>query len=113
MWTLRHLILLNLFLELCGPAFTQSLAQNPDKAAPPDKAPGATEREKALAAAVTTSMQWPPTDPRVAKSYQDLVLQTIRRWRSGDGNPLLQRNINRRHRPLEGQDRPDRGLSGI
>ena len=73
MWTLRHLILLNLFLVLGGPAFTQSLAQNVDKAPPPDKAQAATEREKTLLADVTTSAQWPPTDPRVVKSYQDLA----------------------------------------
>ena len=69
MWTLRHVFLLNLFLVLGQPA----VAQNLERASLPDKSQLASDKEKALLAAVSSSAQWTPTDPRVLKSYQDLA----------------------------------------
>jgi len=58
--------------------------------------------------------------PGPAESPLDRVRQALcsaprprRRGRPGDRNLVLERDIDCRNRPLEGQDGPDRGLSGI
>src|SRR5579863_82880 len=63
MQTLRPVTLLPLVLVLDALTFGQL----------PDKPPAMTPKEKTLLAAINASAEWKPSDPRVAKSYQDLA----------------------------------------